>query len=93
MVMSESKHRNSISSADGWWRFRPSENSAQLPCCFVLVISVTDVTRKIYSVLASNGLAFTLRVCYSCTCHQRNAKFIYILSKYIALSVLCREQV
>ena len=72
MVRSESKHRNSRSSADGWWRFRPSENSAQLPCCFGLVISVIDVTCKIYSVLASNGLAFTLRVSYSCTCHQRD---------------------
>ena len=31
------------------------------------------VTRKIISVLASNGLAFVLWVCYSCTCHQRDA--------------------
>ena len=54
MVRSESKHRNSRSSADRWWRFQPSENSAQLPCYFGLVISVTDVTHKIYSVLGSN---------------------------------------
>ena len=53
----------------------PQRMLAQLPCYFGLVISVTDVTQKIYSVLASNGLAFTLRVCYSCTCHQRDAKF------------------
>ena len=42
-------------------RFHGYENSAQLPCCFGLVISETDVTCKIYSVIASNGLAFTLR--------------------------------
>ena len=55
--------------------FGPQENLAQLPSCFGLVISVTDLTCKIYSVLASNGLAFTLRVCYSCIYHQRDAKF------------------
>ena len=91
-VTSESKHRNSRISVDSWWRFI-SENSAQLPCYFGLVISVTDVTRKIYSVLASNGLVFTLRVCYSCTCHQRDAKFNMILLKYTALSVSYSEQV
>ena len=61
MVRSQSKHHNSRSSADGWWRFRPSENLAQLSCYFGLVISVTDVTRKINSVLASlhfKGLLF-----------------------------------
>ena len=40
-----------------------------------LVISVTDVIHYIYSVLASIGLALTLRVCYSCTSHQRDGKF------------------
>ena len=34
------------------------------------VISVTEVTCKIYSVLASNGLPFILRVCY-----QKDARF------------------
>ena len=75
MVKSESKHRNSRSSADGCGGdFSPQR--IQSNCCyFGLVSSVTDVTLKIYSVLASNGLASTLRVCYSCTCHQRDAKF------------------
>ena len=73
MGRSESKHRNSRSSADGWWGFQPSKNSAQLPCYFGLVVSVTGVTPKIYSVLVSNGLAFTLGVSYSC--HQWD-KFI-----------------
>ena len=54
MVKSESKHRNSRSCAGGWWQFRSMENLAELPCCFDLVISVTDVTCKIYSVLAIN---------------------------------------
>ena len=75
MVKSESKHRNSRSIADGGGDFGPWRTRAQLPCCFGLVISVTDVTCKIYSILASKGLAFTLRVCCSCTCHQRDAKF------------------
>ena len=48
---------------------------------FQCVISVTDVTSKIYSVLASNVLAFTLRVCYSYTCHPIDAKFNWILLK------------
>ena len=52
-------------------------DSQKIPLYFGLVISVIDVTCKIYSVLASNGLAFTLRVCNSCTCHQRYAKFNY----------------
>ena len=34
--------------------FGPSANSAKLPSYFGLVISMTDVTHKIYSVLARN---------------------------------------
>ena len=69
-----------------------SDNSAQLPCYFGSVISVTDVTRKIYSVLASNGSTFTLRTCYYCTCHQRDVKFNQIPLKHTALSVSYSEK-
>ena len=44
-----------------------------LPRYFSLVILVTGLSRKIYLVLSSNGLAFSLRVCYYRICHQRDA--------------------
>ena len=62
-----------ITEVDGCCIVRSSENSAQLPCYFGLVISVTDVTLKIYSVLASNLLTFTLCL-FSCNCPQRDVK-------------------